>query len=102
MNSVAKMREELMDKLLSQSDAFVRSQNSGNIMTIINGDPELVKNFFVGTIPQAFETTTAMIFGSIMMAFISPWALLAGYVMAPFIIMLSAAPERKYVRLFCA
>ncbi len=88
MNSVAKMREELMDKLLSQSDAFVRSQNSGNIMTIINGDPELVKNFFVGTIPQAFETTTAMIFGSIMMAFISPWALLAGYVMAPFIIML--------------
>lgn len=78
-----------MDKLLSQSDAFVRSQNSGNIMTIINGDPELVKNFFVGTIPQAFETTTAMIFGSIMMAFISPWALLAGYVMAPFIIMLS-------------
>ena len=89
MNSVAKMREELMDKLLSQSDAFVRSQNSGNIMTIINGDPELVKNFFVGTIPQAFETTTAMIFGSIMMAFISPWALLAGYVMAPFIIMLS-------------
>ena len=89
MNSVAKMREELMDKLLSQSDAFVRSQNSGNIMTIINGDPELVKNFFVGTIPQAFETTTAMIFGSIMMAFISPWALLAGYVMAPFSIMLS-------------
>lgn len=89
MNSVAKMREELMDKLLSQSDAFVRSQNSGNIMTIINGDPELVKNFFVGTIPQAFETTTAMIFGSIMMAFISPWALLAGYIMAPFIFMLS-------------
>ena len=89
MNSEAKMREELMDKLLSQSDAFVRSQNSGNIMTIINGDPELVKNFFVGTIPQAFETTTAMIFGSIMMAFISPWALLAGYVMAPFFIMLS-------------
>lgn len=89
MQSVAKMREELMDKLLSQSDSFVRSQNSGNIMTIINGDPELVKNFFVSTIPQAFENTTAMIFGSVMMALISPWSLLAGYIMAPFIIMLS-------------
>lgn len=89
MQSVAKMREELMDKLLSQSDSFVRSQNSGNIMTIINGDPELVKNFFVSTIPQAFENTTAMIFGSIMMALISPWSLLAGYIMAPFIILLS-------------
>lgn len=89
MQSVAKMREELMDKLLSQSDSFVRSQNSGNIMTIINGDPELVKNFFVSTIPQAFENTTAMIFGSVMMTLISPWSLLAGYIMAPFIIMLS-------------
>lgn len=89
MQSVAKMREELMDKLLSQSDSFVRSQNSGNIMTIINGDPELVKNFFVSTIPQAFENTTAMIFGSVMMALINPWSLLAGYIMAPFIIMLS-------------
>ena len=89
MQSVAKMREELMDKLLSQSDSFVHSQNSGNIMTIINGDPELVKNFFVGTIPQAFENTTSMIFGSIMMAIICPWALLAGYIMAPFIILLS-------------
>lgn len=89
MQSVAKMREELIDKLLSQSDSFVRSQNSGNIMTIINGDPELVKNFFVSTIPQAFENTTAMIFGSVMMALISPWSLLAGYIMAPFIIMLS-------------
>ena len=89
MQSVAKMREELIDKLLSQSDSFVRSQNSGNIMTIINGDPELVKNFFVSTIPQAFENTTAMIFSSVMMALISPWSLLAGYIMAPFIIMLS-------------
>lgn len=89
MQSVSKMREELMDKLLSQSDSFVHSQNSGNIMTIINGDPELVKNFFVSTIPQAFENTVAMIFGTIMMAIISPWSLLAGYLMAPFIILLS-------------
>lgn len=95
VQSVAKMREDLMDKLLSQSDSYVRSQNSGNIMTIINGDPELVKNFFVGTIPQAFESTTAMIFGSVMMAVISPWALIAAYAVAPFLVILSRRASRE-------
>lgn len=46
-------------------------------MTIINGDPEVVMNFFVGIIPSMFQATVSCIVGAILICTINPWMLLA-------------------------
>lgn len=93
-NALNEMRGDLFRKLLAQSQPFLRKQNTGDIMTTINGDPEMVKNFFVGTIPQLFEVTVAAIFGSFMMASFSPYLLAAPYIVTPAIMLLSKKAGR--------
>ena len=63
---VNKIREDIFQRLLSQSQTYLRSENTGNIMTILSGDANTVKNFFTSTVPVVLEATVGFIFASFM------------------------------------
>lgn len=80
VKAVCKMREDIFDKLLWQSVSFIQKENTGNILTILNGDVELIKNFFIGTVPTILEALFGFIFASIMIWQMSPFMVLAAYI----------------------
>ena len=65
--AINSMRQDLFDNLINQSQHYLHKQNTGNLMTVINGDPETVNNFFVGTVPQMFEVTVGFVFATFML-----------------------------------
>lgn len=88
VKAVCKMREDIFDKLLWQSVSFMQKENTGNILTILNGDVELIKNFFIGTVPAIIEAIFGFIFASVMIWQMSPIMVLTAYVMTvPLFIM---------------
>ena len=54
-----------------------------------NGDPETVKNFFIGTVPQMFEVVVAFIFAAVMLRTeIHPYMFLCAVVPMPLVAFL--------------
>ena len=80
VKAVCKMREDIFDKILWQSVSFIQKENTGNILTILNGDVELIKNFFIGTLPTVLEAIFGFVFASIMIWQMSPFMVLAAYI----------------------
>ena len=80
VKAVCRMREDIFDRLLWQSISFIQKENTGNILTILNGDVELIKNFFIGTVPAILEAMFGFIFASIMIWQMSPLMVLTAYV----------------------
>jgi len=94
--AVNAMRADLFDCMINQSQSFMRSQNTGNLMTVINGDPETVKNFFIGTVPQMFEVVVAFIFAAVMLCTeIHPYMFLCAVVPMPLVAFLSAKARKR-------
>lgn len=87
--AVNAMRADLFDNILYQSQRFLKSQNTGNLMTILNGDPETVKNFFIGSVPQIFEVSVGFVFACIMLCTIHPLILVSAIVAMPVVAFLS-------------
>jgi ATP-binding cassette subfamily B protein len=77
--AVNRMECDVFNRLLWQSQTFIRSENTGNILTVINGDTALVKNFITGTVPGIIESLLAFVFASVMIWQMSPYLVLAAY-----------------------
>lgn len=83
-DAMSSMREELLARLLSLSQSQLRTQNTGNTLTVINNDPEIIKNFFTGTIPNIITMFFGFLFSSIMLLTnVSPFILLSIYAVLP-------------------
>lgn len=93
--AVNSMRQDLFDNLINQSQRYLHSQNTGNLMTVINGDPETVKNFFIGTVPQMFEVVVGFVFAAIMMCTIDPMIFFASIIAMPLVAYLSRRAGKR-------
>jgi len=93
--AVNKIREDIFERLLSQSQTYLRSENTGNIMTILTGDANMVKNFFTSTIPVILEAIVGFIFASIMISRMNIYMVLLCYVFVPPIFLLSRRFGKK-------
>lgn len=94
--AVNSMRADLFDNMINQSQRFLKSQNTGNLMTIINGDPETVKNFFIGTVPQMFEVVVGFVFAAIMLCTsIHPLIFVSAVVAMPLVAYLSRRAGKR-------
>ena len=80
VKAVCKMREDIFDRMLWQSISFIQKENTGNILTILSGDTEIIKNFFTGTLPTIIEAIFGFIFASVMIWQMSPLMVLVAYV----------------------
>ncbi len=80
IKAVCKMREDVFDNMLWQSQSFLHKENTGNILTIVNGDTEIIKGFFTGTVPTIIEAFFGFVFASIMIGRMSPAMVLTTYV----------------------
>ncbi len=80
IKAVCKMREDVFERLLWQSKTFMRHENTGNILTVINGDTEVIKTFITGTIPAIIEALFGFIFASIMIGRMSYIMVLTAYI----------------------
>ncbi len=78
--AVNKMCADVFERLLWQSQSFLRQENTGNILTIINGDTTLIKNYITGTVPAIIESLLGFVFASVMIWQMSPYLVLAAYV----------------------
>ncbi|MBP5662317.1 MAG: ABC transporter ATP-binding protein [Clostridia bacterium] len=76
IRAVCKLREDLFEHMLWQSQSFLHRENTGNLLTIVNGDVELIKTFFTGTVPAMIEALFGFVFASIMVARMS-WLMVA-------------------------
>jgi len=92
---VNKIREDIFQRLLSQSQTYLRSENTGNIMTILSGDANTVKNFFTSTVPVVLEATVGFIFASFMIGNMSIYMVLGAYIFLPFTFWLSSRFSKK-------
>ncbi len=79
VKAVCKMREDIFDRMLWQSISFIQKENTGNILTILNGDTEMIKNFFTGTLPTIIEAIFGFIFASVMIWQMSPLMVIVAY-----------------------
>ena len=93
--AVNSMRQDLFDNLINQSQRYLHQQNTGNLMTVINGDPETVKNFFIGTIPQMFETVVGFVFAAIMLCTIDPLIFFSSVIAMPVVAFLSRRAGKR-------
>ena len=96
IKAVCKMREDVFEKLVWQSQTFLRNENTGNIMTVINGDTEMIKNFFTGTVPAILEAIFGFIFASIMIGQMSWIMVLTAYLFVVPLFLIS----RKFNKVF--
>ncbi len=79
IKAVCKMREDIFDRMLWQSLSFIQKENTGNILTILIGDTEIIKNFFAGTLPTIIEAVFGFVFASVMIWQMSPLMVLVAY-----------------------
>ncbi len=89
IKAVCKMREDIFDRLLWQSLSFIQKENTGNILTILNGDTEVIKNFFTGTLPTIIEALFGFIFASVMIWQMSPLMVITAYIFTIPLFMIS-------------
>ncbi len=80
IKAVCKMREDIFDRLLWQSVSFIQKENTGNILTILSGDVEMIKLFFTSTLPAIIEAVFGFIFASVMIWQMSPLMVITAYV----------------------
>ena len=93
--AVNAMRQDLFDNLINQSQRYLHTQNTGNLMTVINGDPETVKNFFIGTIPQMFEVIVGFAFATVMLCTIHPLVFFSSIIAMPVVAYLSRRAGKR-------
>ncbi len=79
IKAVCRMREDIFDRMLWQSVSFIQKENTGNILTILIGDTEIIKNFFTGTLPTIIEAIFGFIFASVMIWQMSPLMVIVAY-----------------------
>ncbi len=96
IQAVCKMREDVFEKMVWQSQTFLRNENTGNILTVVNGDTEMIKNFFTGTIPTILEAVFGFIFASIMIGQMSWIMVITAYLFVVPLFLIS----RKFSRVF--
>jgi len=80
IKAVCKMREDVFRKMIWQSQSFLHKENTGNVLTVIHGDNEVIKNFFTGTVPTIIESLFGFVFASIMIGKMNFWLVLTAYV----------------------
>lgn len=98
--AVNQIREDIFTRLLGQSQTYLRSENTGNIMTILNGDANMVKNFFTATVPVVLEAAVGFVFASIMVGRMSMYMVLLSYVFILPIFFLSRRFGKKMHELY--
>ena len=74
------MQTDVFKSIVYQSQSFLRKENTGNLLTIVNGDVNVIKTFFTGTVPQIIEGLFGFIFASVMLFKMSPFLVLTAYV----------------------
>ena len=79
IKAVCVMREDVFSRVLWQSQSFLRKENTGNILTVVNGDTEVIKNFFTGTVPGIIESVFGFFFASVMIWRMSPVMVFTAY-----------------------
>ena len=74
------MQTDVFKSIVYQSQSFLRKENTGNLLTIVNGDVNVIKTFFTGTVPQIIEGLFGFVFASVMLFKMSPFLVLTAYV----------------------
>ena len=74
------MQTDVFKSIVYQSQSFLRKENTGNLLTIVNGDVNVIKTFFTGTVPQIIEGLFGFVFASVMLFKTSPFLVLTAYV----------------------
>ncbi|MBS7262421.1 MAG: ABC transporter ATP-binding protein [Eubacteriales bacterium] len=87
------MRNDVFDRLMYQSTAFLHNQPSGELMTLYAGDADVCKNFMI-TIPTMITQAVTMIAAIGLMISVNVWMALGTIVFMPFI----AYASRLYAR----
>lgn len=82
IDAVTTMRNDCFDKMLWQSQAFLRQENTGNLITVLTHDTEMVKNFFTTFLPAILEAFLGFIFASFILFDRSPILILIIYLCA--------------------
>ncbi len=77
-----KLRRDVFDCFLMQSQEFIRKENTGNFLTVINHDTEMVKHFYFTELPTIIESLLGFIFASIMIWRMNPYMMLGAYIFA--------------------
>ena len=67
IDAVTKMRIDFFSKMLWQSQSFLRQENTGNLITVLSHDTEMVKNFFTTFLPAILEAFLGFAFASIIL-----------------------------------
>lgn len=96
ISAVCALRDDVFYRMLWQTPSFLQNENTGNILTVINGDTEIISGFFTGTIPAVIEALFGFIFASIMIGRMNIYLVLTAYV---FIIPLFLV-SRKFGKVF--
>ncbi len=74
------MQTDLFTRIVYQTQSFLRKENTGELLTAVNGDVNVIKTFFTGTVPQIIEGIFGFIFASIMLYKMSPFLVLTAYI----------------------
>lgn len=74
------MKTDLFKKIIHQSQSFLRKENTGDLLTTLNGDVNIIKTFFTSTVPQIIEGIFGFLFASVMLYKMSPFLVLTAYV----------------------
>ncbi|MBR2860969.1 MAG: ABC transporter ATP-binding protein [Clostridia bacterium] len=77
-----KLRRDVFDCFLKQSQEFIRGENTGNFLTVINHDTEMIKQFYFVTLPSIIESLLGFIFASVMIWQMNPFMMLGAYIFA--------------------
>lgn len=74
------MQTDLFTRIVHQTQSFLRKENTGELLTAVNGDVNVIKTFFTGTVPQIIEGIFGFLFASVMLYKMSPFLVLTAYV----------------------
>ncbi len=79
IDAVCSLRDDVFRHMLWQAPAFLQKENTGNILTVINGDTEVISGFFTSTVPAVIEAAFGFIFASIMVGRMNIMLVLCAY-----------------------
>lgn len=98
IKAVTTMREDCFKKIIWQSLSFLRQENTGNLMSILTFDTEVVKNLFTTVVPSILEALLGFFIASIILFQRNPLVVIVVYFFAVplFIILRKCSKVFRY------
>ncbi len=92
------MKRDVFEQLVWQSQSFLRKENTGDILTTVNGDVNVIKTFFTSTVPAIIEAIFGFVFASVMLWQMSPLIVLTAYVFTIPLLIVSKRMKAVFYR----